>query len=157
LHGHLAAIAEKIQPAAEKARAESTDPNDLIPRAIQANVWNTMERVLRESSIIRDKVESGTTHVIGAVYDLESGRVSWLGSHPAQDAIIALANQAQTDVALAGSAKSFAPAVPTPPGTTEPSTPASAHPKIGGNTATKVPKALAESPAHSQPQPAPPH
>jgi carbonic anhydrase len=103
LHGHLPSIAEKIQPAAEKARAESTDPNDLIPRAIQANVWNTMERVLRESSVIREKVESGAAHVVGAIYDLESGRVAWLGSHPAQDAIVTLANQTQTDVALVSS------------------------------------------------------
>jgi len=104
LHGHLGAIAEKIQPAADKARTESTNPNDLIPRAVQANVWNTMERVMRDSSIIRERVEAGNVQVVGAIYDLETGRVSWLGSHPAQDAIVALSNQTQTN-ALVRNAK----------------------------------------------------
>jgi carbonic anhydrase len=130
LHGHLHSIAEKIQPAAEKARAESTDPNDLIPRAIQANVWNTMERILRESSIIRERVDAGAVHIIGATYDVESGRVSWLGGHPAQDAIIALANQAQTDVALARNPKSLvAPVSPPAKGLEAAQAPASPRPK----------------------------
>jgi carbonic anhydrase len=114
LHGHLHSIAEKIQPAADKARGESTDPDDLIPRAIQANVWNTMERILRESSIIREKADAGNVHMVGAIYDIETGRVSWLGAHPAQDAIIALANQAQSDIAVVTNPKSPVPVIPLP-------------------------------------------
>lgn len=109
LHGHLHVLADKIEPAARKARAEATSADDLIPRAIQANVWNTLEQILRESSLIREKAASGSVHLVGAIYDLESGRVTWLGGHPAQDTIIALANQATTDAALAQSRESFAP------------------------------------------------
>lgn len=108
LQGHLHVLAERIEPAAQKARAEATGTDDLVPRAIQANVWNTMERILRESSVIREKAAAGSVHLVGAVYDLETGRVAWFGGHPAQDAIIALANQATTDAALAGRKESFA-------------------------------------------------
>ena len=161
LHEHLHTIAEKIQPAAEKARAESTDPNDLVPRAIQANVWNTMERVLRESSVIRERVETGSAHVIGAVYDLESGRVSWLGGHPAQDAIVALANQAQTDVALAKNPKSIVPPV-TPPGKASIAEAGAGRvlpqPKASPGTISPGPgKPLAETGAHAPAPSAPRH
>jgi len=159
LRGHLHTIAEKIQPAAEKARAESTDPNDLVPRAIQANVWNTMERVLRESSVIREKVESGSAHVIGAVYDLESGRVSWLGGHPAQDAIVALANQAQTDVALAKNPKSIVPPV-APPGKASIAEAGRALPQPKGSPGTigtRPGKPLADTGAHAPSPSAPRH
>ncbi len=109
LHGHLHVLAEHIAPAARKAQAEATTSDDLIPRAIQANVWNTLERILRESSDIREKAAQGSVHLLGGVYDLDSGRVTWLGAHPAQDTIIALANQATTDAALASSKESFVP------------------------------------------------
>jgi carbonic anhydrase len=101
LHGHLHVLSEQIEPAARKARAEANDADELIPRAIQANVWNMMERILRDSSVIREKASRSAVFVVGAIYDIESGRVTWLGGHPAQEAIIALANQTSLDSALA--------------------------------------------------------
>ncbi len=157
LHGHLHALADKIEPAARKARAEATTADDLIPRAIQANVWNTVEQILRESSIIREKAASGSVHLIGAIYDLESGRATWLGGHPAQDTIIALANQATTDAALAQSRDSFAPGTTHGTGKSTPAAPAGPH---GGTTPApgvepKVAKTGATAPAHGSPSPKP--
>jgi carbonic anhydrase len=100
LHGHLHALAEKIQPAADKVKVETTDVQEAVPKAIQANVWQTIEDIIRLSAIVREKIESGQVSIVGAIYDLEQGKVNWLGAHPAQDALIALASQAATDSAL---------------------------------------------------------
>ena len=88
LHGHLPALAAKIKPAADKAKAETTNPDAVIPKAIEANVWQTISDVLRRSSEVRAKVLAGKAHIVGAVYDLETGKVNWLGSHPDQDLLI---------------------------------------------------------------------
>jgi carbonic anhydrase len=101
LHGHLQALAEKIKPAVAKVKAESPEIEEAVPKAIQANVWQTIEDILKQSSAVRAKVEAGQVSILGAIYDLEQGKVAWLGAHPAQDALIALAAQAETDAALA--------------------------------------------------------
>ncbi len=112
LHGHLHALAEKIKPAVEKVKLETAESEEIVPKAIQANVWQTIEDIIKQSSAVRAKVESGQVSILGALYDLEQGKVTWLGAHPAQDALLALAAQAETDAALARKL-----AVPTPTNT----------------------------------------
>jgi carbonic anhydrase len=121
LHGHLQALAEKIKPAVAKVKAEPMETEEAVPKAIQANVWQTIEDIIKQSSAVRSKVEAGQLSILGAIYDLEHGRVTWLGAHPAQDALIALAAQAETDAALArrlensaGAKKDSHPARPSP-------------------------------------------
>lgn len=101
LHGHLHSLAEKIKPAVAKVKAESIDSEETVPKAIQANVWQTIEDIIKQSGVVRSKLEAGQVSVLGAIYDLEQGKVTWLGAHPAQEALIALAAQAETDAALA--------------------------------------------------------
>jgi len=115
LHGHLHSLAEKIKPAADRVKAETPDADEAVPKAIQANVWQSIEDIIKQSSVIREKIAAGRVQVMGALYDLEGGKVAWLGLHPAQDSLIALASQAETDTALARKlAGSGAPAL-TPP------------------------------------------
>lgn len=101
LHGHLLTLAEKIKPAVAKVKAEGGEAEEAVPKAIQANVWQTIEDILKQSSGVRAKVEAGQVTILGALYDLDQGKVTWLGAHPAQDALMALAAQAETDAALA--------------------------------------------------------
>lgn len=101
LHGHLQALAEKIKPAVEKVKAEGVEADEAVTKAIQANVWQTIEDIIKQSSAVRTKLEAGQVSIFGALYDLEQGKVTWLGAHPAQDALMALAAQAETDAALA--------------------------------------------------------
>lgn len=118
LHGNLRALADRIKPAAEKVRAETTETEEAIPKTIQANVWQTIEDVLKNSREVRERVSAGKAHVQGALYDLETGKVAWLGSHPAESAIIALAQQAETDAALSRKLAAANPsASPTPAAT----------------------------------------
>ncbi len=60
-----------------------------VPEASKANVFASMATVLRESDSVRERVESGKTRMIGAVYDITTGTVTWLGPHPEQTALVA--------------------------------------------------------------------
>jgi carbonic anhydrase len=120
LHGHLQALAEKIKPAVAKVKAEPMETEEAVPKAIQANVWQTIEDIIKQSSAVRSKVEAGQLSLLGAIYDLEHGRVTWLGAHPAQDALIALAAQAETDAALARKLAPSTPANTKPPSSAKP-------------------------------------
>lgn len=101
LHGHLHALADKIKPAVDKTKATKPEADELVPRCIQANVWQTIEDLITKSGVVREKVAAGKVSILGAVYDLESGRVNWLGAHPAEESLVALAAQAETDAATA--------------------------------------------------------
>jgi len=111
LHGHLHHLAEKIKPAADQALGATNQIEAAIPAAIQANVWQTISDVLGQSSVVREKMKSGQVQVVGAVYDLETGRVNWLGAHPDQETLLVAP---ATDPAE-GHAVSVEPHVSTPP------------------------------------------
>jgi carbonic anhydrase len=87
---NIASLVEPIRPAADKARA--TNPQAakdvVIKAAITDNVWQSVEDMLRLSPIIRDKVRDGKTKVVGALYDIDSGQVQWLGPHPDQEKLL---------------------------------------------------------------------
>jgi carbonic anhydrase len=105
VHGHFFALAEKIKPAADKAKAETSNADEAISRAIEANVWQTISAILKQSSIVREQVAAGRVQVVGAIYDLEAGKVKWLGSHPEQEILLVVAPEP---------VKAPAPTEPTP-------------------------------------------
>ena len=84
LHGHLRSLVEHIQPAAEKAKQTPGSLEATVAAAIEANVWQTIENILTKSPAIRERAKAGKVHIIGAVYELETGRVNFLGSHSGQ-------------------------------------------------------------------------
>ncbi len=90
VRGHIADLVDNIKPAVERARREKPDAKgpELVAAAIEANVWQSIEDLLRRSDEVREKVAEKKVHVIGAVYDLESGVVAWLGEHPRQAALL---------------------------------------------------------------------
>jgi carbonic anhydrase len=84
LHGSLPALAARIKPAVAKTRAAHRDLSGgaLLDAAIKANVQQAMADLFTKSQIIKDLVKEGKLKVSGAIYDLESGKVKWLGPHP---------------------------------------------------------------------------
>lgn len=95
VHGHLAVLVNKIAPAVVKARAAGTHPDRLLAASIQSNVWQQMEDLIGDSEVVRDGLKDGSVQLVGGIYDLEKGSVSWLGAHPAQSALIAAAEEAE--------------------------------------------------------------
>ena len=87
---NIANLLEPIKPAVDKAREANPQAakDVLFKAAITANVWQAVEDMLRLSPIIREKVRDGRVQVVGAIYDLDSGQVQWLGPHPDQEKLV---------------------------------------------------------------------
>ncbi len=94
--GSIPALLDSIKPAVARAREENpgAQGNELIAEAIKDNVWQSIEDLLTASPTVRAAVAKGQVRIIGAVYRLESGSVSWLGEHPQQAKVIAAAKAA---------------------------------------------------------------
>lgn len=84
LHGNLASLASKIKPAVFKARMAHRDLSGdaLLAAAVKANVQQALADLLVRSIIIKDLVKAGKLKVLGAIYDLASGKVEWLEPQP---------------------------------------------------------------------------
>jgi carbonic anhydrase len=60
----------------------TTDPEEaaVIQAAIEENVRRTMNDILERSTVISELVQSGDLAVVGGVYDLATGLVTWMES-----------------------------------------------------------------------------
>ena len=87
---NIANLVEPIKPAVDKAREANPEAakDVLLKAAITDNVWQAVEDMLRQSPIIREKVRDGQAQVVGALYDIDSGQVQWLGPHPDQEKLV---------------------------------------------------------------------
>jgi carbonic anhydrase len=82
VHGSIPPLLAHIQPAVRTARHDhpGLKREELIPEAIRANVFHSIEELFARSEAIRTRVRAGKLKVVGAIYDLQSGRVNWLGA-----------------------------------------------------------------------------
>lgn len=90
VHGNLAGLLDNVVPAVEKAKHDHEDLKGaaLVPYAVRANVMQSVSDLLTHSEAIHDLVASGKVQVVGAVYDIHSGSVQFLGEHPDQTALL---------------------------------------------------------------------
>ncbi|MCP4584301.1 MAG: HAMP domain-containing protein [candidate division Zixibacteria bacterium] len=91
LHGSIPPLVDNIKPAVEKTKHEhpGVPDMDLVPYAVENNVWQTIEDLLNNSPTSKARVEAGLLKIEGAVYDIETGLVQWLGPHPELNTILA--------------------------------------------------------------------
>ncbi|MBK8818040.1 MAG: carbonic anhydrase [Saprospiraceae bacterium] len=79
--GNLTTLLNKIQPAVyeEKSTLDNrTSKNaEFVEKVASLNVKLTMERIKRESVIIRELEEAGTIKIVGGMYDVDSGKVDF--------------------------------------------------------------------------------
>jgi carbonic anhydrase len=87
---NIATLVEPIKPAVAQAKADhpGAAPDVLLTAAITDNVWQAIADMLEQSPILREKVKAGQVKVVGALYDIDTGKVKWLGPHPDQDSLI---------------------------------------------------------------------
>lgn len=93
--GNIPAVIAHILPAVHaicSAHPEQ-DPKALIPAVIEANVWQSIAELYLKSAITRERVHEGKLKVVGAIYDIQSGRVRWLGTHPKEKALLGLGSE----------------------------------------------------------------
>jgi carbonic anhydrase len=90
VHGSIPQLVDNIAPAVEKAKAKQADLSGdaLIEAAIKENIWQSVEDLLKSSEATRSKVKLGSLKIVGAIYDLSSGKIDWLGPHPEQDKLV---------------------------------------------------------------------
>ncbi|MFW5489011.1 MAG: carbonic anhydrase [Desulfovibrio sp.] len=84
-HGHalernIPPLVAPIQPAVEKAIKDHPDVHgkDIIPFAIEQNVWQGIEDLFMKSPTARAMHKADTARVVGAIYDVHTGRIDWL-------------------------------------------------------------------------------
>ncbi len=73
LPGSIGELVATIKPAVLQARGK---PGDLLDNAIRANVHRGVERLKTLEPILAGPVKQGKVKVVGATYDLRSGKVS---------------------------------------------------------------------------------
>lgn len=90
VHGHVRALVDNIAPAVASVRARDPQAagNRLVRLAIRANVMQSMKDLLENSSTIASAVKGGKVKLVGGVYDLQTGGIDWLGSHPREAELI---------------------------------------------------------------------
>lgn len=105
LHGALGGLVDHIRPAVDRARSLNPDatPDELVATAIRENVWQTIYDLYASSPELRTRAGNSTLKVVGAVYDIATGKVEWIGEHPWQREIIAALNARPSDSAVAAS------------------------------------------------------
>jgi len=74
--GHIGTLAQAIQPAVEKARSQS---GNLVENAIRIHVERMVQELKSAKPILAEAIHKGELQIVGARYDLESGRVEILG------------------------------------------------------------------------------
>ncbi len=69
-----------IRPALDRSKAEHPDihGDDIIPYAIEENIWQAVENLFFASPATRTLVHDGKVKVTGAMYDVATGKVRWL-------------------------------------------------------------------------------
>jgi len=92
--GSIAKIVDKIEPAVERAAKSNpgVEGANLVPAAIKENVWQTAFDLLKNSHEVRALVESGKLKIVGAVCDIATDKVEWMGEHPWQKELISAFN-----------------------------------------------------------------
>jgi carbonic anhydrase len=93
---NIAALVAPIKPAVDQAREDNPGAAKevILNAAIKDNVWQALADIFQKSPIIRSKVKEGKAEVLGAVYEIDTGRVQWLGPHPDQSQLVGVKTKA---------------------------------------------------------------
>jgi methyl-accepting chemotaxis protein len=99
VHGSIPALVDNIAPAVAQARAANPGAafDALFAAAVKNNVWVSIDDLFKRSAEVRELVAAGKLQVVGAVYDLATGTVNWLGQHPEQARLLAYKDEPAAD------------------------------------------------------------
>lgn len=79
--GNITAMLSKIRPAVEKVAYDgdrSSKNEEFVHKVCESNVMHTIEQIRANSPILKEMEEKGEIKIVGAVYDMDSGKVSFL-------------------------------------------------------------------------------
>jgi len=80
LERNIPPLVDNIEPAVRRAMSKHPElhGDDIIPYAIEENIWQGIEDLFMNSPATRNLVKSGTVKVVGAIYDVSTGKIEWL-------------------------------------------------------------------------------
>lgn len=81
--GNLTGLLGAIRPAVEatatsKGEARNSKNKSFVNNVVHKNVSMTIDKMMEDSDIIREMAAAGIINVVGAVYDVASGKVTFL-------------------------------------------------------------------------------
>lgn len=87
LERNIPPLVDNIQPAVKRAMARFPDikGDAIIPMAIEENVWTGIHDLFMKSPSTRELVLDGKAKVVGAIYDVGTGKVNWLNEDKVMD------------------------------------------------------------------------
>jgi len=101
-HGHkleknIPPLVDNIAPAVKRAiyAHTSLQGDEVIPFAIKENVWQSIRDLFENSPDSLRIVLEGKAKVVGAIYDVATGRVEFLPEEPVNEIIEEITNQKQ--------------------------------------------------------------
>lgn len=80
LERNIQPLVTSIIPAVNRARQDHPDVQGdaIVPYATEENVWLSIENLFMKSPAVRSLVTGGNVKVVGAIYDVGTGKVTWL-------------------------------------------------------------------------------
>ncbi len=79
--GNITPMLQNIRPAVESITYDgdrSSKNAEFVHMACTSNVRRTIEQIRENSPILKEMEEKGEIKIVGAVYDMDDGKVSWL-------------------------------------------------------------------------------
>jgi carbonic anhydrase len=73
--GHITALVNLIKPAVDKSRGSPGDP---VSNAVRTNVEMVVKQLRSSTPMLSELVAHGKLKIVGAVYSLDTGKVTWL-------------------------------------------------------------------------------
>lgn len=82
--GSIPKLVAPMVPAVTRVKAAHAghSADEWINKAIVENVWEQVANILKKSPIVREMVLDGKVKIVGALYNVETGKVEFLGEHP---------------------------------------------------------------------------
>lgn len=82
--GNLTEMLTNIEPAVASVPTgtdgRTAADSEYVDRVVEANVRQTVRDIMTRSTVLSERVASGDLRIVGAVYDLSTGKVRWLDS-----------------------------------------------------------------------------
>lgn len=78
--GHVTQLLDKIQPAVEKIKPTVDDitATASVNKVVEENVYQSIEEIRKKSSILKQLEDNSTIEIIGGIYDINTGKVTFL-------------------------------------------------------------------------------
>lgn len=99
LHGKVADLVSAINPAVDRVKRNNpgADEKQIAALAVKENVWQSIFDLYKWSPEVRAAASNGELKVVGAVCDISTGKVEWMGEHPWQNELIDAMNARQNN------------------------------------------------------------